>query len=545
MEKRCFACMNKISSDKCAHCGVSNSDFSDVSREHLTPGILLEERYMIGFAIEQNGEGITYMAYDEQEKRRVRIREFFPGTLCSRDLKENRVIIQTGYEIQFKTLLTDFAELSKQLMELKANHCLVKPISMFAANDTLYVVYEDVVGVTLTRFLRENAGELNWEDTENLFLPLLYTVKLLNSYGITHRGISPETIIVTPQNELKLSGVCISAARATNSEIKSELFIGYAAPEQYQKCTSYGEWTDVYSLCAVLYKTLTGTMPPRADIRDANGILITPHQLNASIPKSVSDAIAHGLVYDQEKRTRYVKHLISALYASQTTTIDRNDIYLERENSTKRRKFRLPVWLIVILIALPIMLLLFFFMYQAILGPKTPNSSNSSMVSSELELSSEEVSSESSSEQETSSNVVNIAVDNFVDQFYDDVIASKTYETMYTFKKEEKYDDYVPFGYIISQTPEADTILPQGIEVTLTVSKGLKVEELPPFTDENGVSIPLDAYQKVVLEKGFEVKIETIDDFEHNSGEIVDLNVQPNTPIDRETNNTIIIYVAK
>ena len=45
----------------------------------------------------------------------------------------------------------------------------------------------------------------------------------------------------------------------------SELFAGYAAPEQYEKCSSHGEWTDVYAVCAVLYKALTGAMPDRAD----------------------------------------------------------------------------------------------------------------------------------------------------------------------------------------------------------------------------------------------------------------------------------------
>ena len=159
------------------------------------------------------------------------------------------------------------------------------------------MVYEDVSGVTLTRYLMDNAGELSWEETENLFLPLLYTVKLLNANGIVHRGISPDNILVTDSRELKLKGVCTSAVRAINTEIRSELFAGYAAPEQYEKCSSHGEWTDVYAVCAVLYKALTGAMPDRADTRPPDGSgLVPPIELNSRIPWNVSQAIMQGLI---------------------------------------------------------------------------------------------------------------------------------------------------------------------------------------------------------------------------------------------------------
>lgn len=545
MEKRCFACMNKIDSDVCSRCGNSNADMKDVDKSLIQPGTILHDQYYIGFAIEQNGEGVTYISFDTLEKKRVRVREFYPDTMCHREKDSKEVVVNNGCEIQYKSLMTDFVELSKQLIEFKSNNSLIKAKLIFSENNTIYTIYEDVVGITLTRYLRENAGELSWEETENLFLPLLYTVKLLNSQGIIHRGISPETIIVTPENELKLTGVCTSGARANNSEIKPELYIGYAAPEQYQKCTSYGEWTDVYSLCAVLYKTLTGTMPPRADLRDAHDELVTPIQLNSSIPQTVSDAIARGLAYRQEARTRYVKDLIGALYSSQSVIVENdNSSYYD---STKKRKFKLPIWLIVILITLPILLGLFFLTYNFVLGPKNNVSSLSSSELEETSSTEETVAkpSEPTSSEASSSMIMQSAVDNFVDQLYDDIIVSDAYNKMYKFKKVEEYNDHIPVGVVMEQTPEANKIVPQGTEIVLKVSKGIRYVQLFPITDGNGMSVSVDAYKKTLVDSGFEVKVESIDAAGIPSGDIVKLSVPLDKLVDREEISSITIYVAK
>ncbi len=544
MEKRCFACMNKIDADVCRHCSNDNSDLSKYSKGQLNPGTIIKDRYYVGYAIEQNGEGITYIAYDNVDKKKVRVREFYPSNLCYRQKDGNTVTVNTGYEIQYKSLMTDFAELSKQLISLKSNNSLLKAETIFSSNDTLYVIYEDIEGTSLTKYLVDNAGELSWEETENLFLPLLYTVKLLNSNGIIHRGISPETILVTKQNELKLLGVCTSGVRAINSDIKPELFIGYAAPEQYQKCTSYGEWTDVYSISAVLYKTLTGTMPPRADFRDVNNNLITPNQLNPSVPKQVSDAIAKGLAYEKEQRTLYIKDLIGALYSSQQMTTE--SVY-DKSTKSKKKKFKMPVWLIVVLVMLPIMLFFFFGIYYLVLGPKDNSKDNTSSLvssaSSEINTSSE-VSSKESSSETPSSKITSVSVDSFMDKVYDNVIASPTYSKMFKFKKIEEYSNIIEIGIVMKQSIEPNTVVEEGKEIELTVSKGVRYVPLPPITDNEERPISPEDYQKELKNRGIESVIEKIDSSDVASGQIVKLSEPLRALVDRETVKSITIYVA-
>lgn len=90
------------------------------------------------------------------------------------------------------------------------------------------------------------------------------------SAGIIHRGISPQTILVTEKNELKLIDFQISAGRTTGTEIACEMYPGYSAPEQYSSAEWQGTWTDVYGISATLYRVLTGCVPTESISRLGN-----------------------------------------------------------------------------------------------------------------------------------------------------------------------------------------------------------------------------------------------------------------------------------
>lgn len=567
MEKRCFACMNPVESAVCSHCGHNNADPGNFKESLLRPGTMVGGRYYTGLPLEGNGEGVTYIAYDDVEKIRVRLREFFPGTLCHRESDGKTVSVNSGREIQYKALMTDFVELSKQLIGITANNDLLKAKRILADNGTIYTIYEDVRSVSLAKYLADNAGELSWEETENLFLPLLYTVKLLNSNGIVHRGISLENILVTENHLLKLKGICISSVRAINAEVKPELFTGCAAPEQYEKCSSHGEWTDVYAVSAVLYKVLTGTMPPRADIRAAEGELLEPAKLNPRISANVSRAIAKGLSLDRTVRTRTIKDLIGDLYAaSPAKTMPPPQRILDEEddeedfrrksshelrdnrnksNGRKKKKRHIPIWLIVVLVTLPLMLVIFFLIYDSILGdteqPVIPPSS--SLVVSEP-VSSETPSSEPASSEETSSQLPQVLVDNFVGQDYADILNSNSYRDVFVFTAEEVYDDFVAYGEIISQSVEENSVVDKGTEIKLVVSKGSQKMLVPPPYGEGNTMIPLEVYRKVFEDNGVTVYVEQREAPGFNAGDIVGTDPAFGSILDREQTNAITIYVA-
>lgn len=66
-----------------------------------------------------------------------------------------------------------------------------------------------------------------------MFQPVLSALGLMNSLGISHLGISPDTLRVTQDNSLLITSFSIQAARREGTSLEAELAPGCAAVEQY------------------------------------------------------------------------------------------------------------------------------------------------------------------------------------------------------------------------------------------------------------------------------------------------------------------------
>lgn len=323
-KKRCYSCMENYESYKsvCPYCGYDeNSPYNPM---YIAPGTILHERYMVGVLLGFNGEGATYTAYDQTIGCKVLIREYVPINLCTR--VKNKPVISVNYNnlAKYKAFMVEFTELNKSLARFRNNTNIIPAVDMFAENNTTYTVYEHVEGISLLEFLKDNAGELSWEQVSKLFPQLFTTIGIIHNAGITHRAISPETIYVTEKGELKLSAFCISAVRTANAGLEYELFKGYAAPEQYSASTSsrQGSWTDVYGVCALLYRVLTGCMPTEASSRMESDNLCEPNALNRKIPPHVSRVIMEGMNISRRDRIQTITELVTKLFEQPTEEVN-------------------------------------------------------------------------------------------------------------------------------------------------------------------------------------------------------------------------------
>ena len=311
--KLCYGCMEPLTgTDVCPHCGYDRNTVS--LSNYIKPGSVLHERFLVGRMLSANGEGVTYVGFDTSVECKILIREYFPERLCSR--VPNSSVINVGYEhlAQYKALMAEYTEMNKALARLRNLSHLNPALDMFAENNTTYAVFEYLEGRTLLEYLKENAGELNWNIVRRIFPPLFTTLSLLHNAGVLHRGLSPETIFVTDKGEIKLTGFCISAVRTNDTELDAELFDGYAAPEQYFADRQQGTWTDVYGICAVLYRILTGCRATDAISRQDYDILVPPNELNPKVPENVSEGIMKGLLLDSNARVRTVTDLVTLLF---------------------------------------------------------------------------------------------------------------------------------------------------------------------------------------------------------------------------------------
>ena len=117
----------------------------------------------------------------------------------------------------------------------------------------------------LSRYLKQSGGTLPENTVLEMIHPVIKSLKDLHEKGIIHRDISPENLLLEKDGSITL--VDFGAARNITAESADEyaaksmtvvLKPGYAPMEQYNSHGNQGPWTDVYALCATMYKMLTG-----------------------------------------------------------------------------------------------------------------------------------------------------------------------------------------------------------------------------------------------------------------------------------------------
>jgi len=314
--KTCYKCFKNydIGLHVCPYC--NHNEYSPHNPMYIKAGAKLNNRYIVGILLEYNGEGATYVALDTSTDCKVMIREYMPINLCTRVKDKTTISVNYNNLAKFKAFLAEYTDLNKSLARLRENTNINPILDMFEENNTWYTVFEYINGVKMLDYLKENAGELSWGQIAKLFPPLFTTMGILHNAGIIHRAISPDTVYINNKGELRLFGFSISAVRTANAGLEYELFRGYSAPEQYSADINsrQGSWTDVYGVCALMYRALTGCMPVDSQTRMSNDELCEPSMLNPTIPPSVSRTIMDGMKLKSSERIKNVTELVTRLF---------------------------------------------------------------------------------------------------------------------------------------------------------------------------------------------------------------------------------------
>ena len=291
----------------------------------LVSNTCLNKRYIINKPIFRNKNFISYLAFDEIIKTNIIIKELFPITLVNRCENNKNVLINSTKLKYFKLAKENYIEIFKTLQKFRANPSTIKIFSIFSENNTIYCVQEVPKGISLKKFLSNNYGELNWEQSKTIFLKLMHFLQNLHNYNIIHCGLSPETILVH-NNNLKIIDFSNALYNFKKHILPQKLHDGYAPVEQYQSNLNIGTFTDVYSLAAIIYKSLTGTSPVNSTSRLLNDNLLPPKNLNPSIPKNISVSIMSALILSSKMRTQTVSDFCADLTAK-SRDYYKNDYY--------------------------------------------------------------------------------------------------------------------------------------------------------------------------------------------------------------------------
>lgn len=299
----CPGCMNEIgNAEKCPYCGF------DMNAEQTAPllayGTVLAGKYVVGDILEQNSEGNTYLGLDTITNNCVRIREFLPVNIATREKNETKVKIFEEKTDDFKKLKNDFLNMWHAIMKLRSMESLITVLDVFEANDTAYAIAEADGSQTLTDYIAEKGGNLKWDDISDKLFPVMDALEALNSAGIIHGGISPDSLFLCSNGKFKPWGFGISEIRKTEGILTADIRPGYAAIEQYGNSLSLSATTDVYGFISVLYKCITGNTPIDAEIRSKEDTLSIPAAYARELPDYILAAFIGALQVRPEDRTQ-------------------------------------------------------------------------------------------------------------------------------------------------------------------------------------------------------------------------------------------------
>ncbi len=537
-ERICLGCMNDNGGEKiCPICGYDSNNANP--NNSLPTRFVIKNRYIVGRAFKVNGQGIFYMGWDNAQDAVVTINEYFPLGAANRN-PDKTVSIEKGAEFTFNEGLLEFTEINKNIIEADLP-ALMPVVDVFEENGTVYSITKTVQGITLESFLEKNGGTLKWEQARALFLPLIDTVKSMNDRGIIHGGISDKTIIVGRDGKLRITDYFIKKLRQADSELEEEIYHGYAAVEQYNSVDLHIDtYTDVYGICATIFRVLIGNVPLDALKRLENDSMTIPARFAEELPRHVLSALANGLQVLPKNRTKDIEALKDELvYGESAVVVSKAPITQKTapkptSSNKKSAKYAIisAVCTVVVLLGIAAGLIFGVFRDEIFPPEQTPTNNDSSSIDAPDVDKIGDVDEGSELAPKT------YKVPDFKGKYYSKIESEEDNKVFVFIIKEKDFSDY-PKGTVISQSVTAGTEVVKETKIELVISLGPKEVEMP-----NLFGMTEDEAKMELLKKGFlytNINVEEMYDETEDAKEVI--KQEPEYKKKVSTDIAVTIYI--
>lgn len=461
----CPYCLSKVDLGRpdCPFCGKELNNMNPPGT--LPFASLLAERYTIGRHQATDGEGILYEAVENTGGVRVMVKEYYPVTLSIGRDENGLVMPKEGREVLFKTTRMDFADLYRSIQRITPATGLAAVLDVVEENNTVYAMLEQVEGESLSRYLSEHSQNLDPAQARSLLQPIMEGVATMHKAGLVHRGICPDNIILSSGGaQARLCGYATLGLRTAGSELKSQLYDGYSAPEQYSAAEFEGRYTDVYGLAAVFYRLLTGQATVPANQRRVNDSLQAARELEPEVPGYISVVLSAALRMDPGSRIQNVPELMGAL-TSQRAADSITPPQRQPERSAVQEQHISISTRTLLTGSLLVIVVLFFLLMWSILGREAPPPVSSSAATSSSGQSTPQV----------------LTVPNVVGLVYEDVQTDLDYTVQFRFiAVAQEYSSEYEAGTILEQSPKAGTETSEERPlISVVVSEGPELVKMP------------------------------------------------------------------
>ena len=160
-DNRCYGCMEEITVYPCSHCGYQPGEAPGYA---LTPGTILNGKYLVGKLLGQGGFGLTYIGWDLMLEQKVAIKEYYPS---GQVVRQNGASLEWYGTQQAQTARDSgkdiFLKEARKMTRVRKIPQVVQVLDLFLANETAYIVMDFIEGETLKQRLQKT-GPLSWQD---------------------------------------------------------------------------------------------------------------------------------------------------------------------------------------------------------------------------------------------------------------------------------------------------------------------------------------------------------------------------------------------
>ena len=524
----CMGCLNEIPSAGavCEVCGFNNAEKQ--TAPFLPYGTVLNNKYVVAKNLDTNGESTRYLGYDKTNGRIISVREFLPMGLFDRGEDETKIFVVPQDREAYTAALEAFKAYYAATMSLSDGSAAIQGIDAFAANNTYYVIEENDDLISFNDYIAHNGGQLDWDVARPLFMPIITLLENLHKLGIGHYAVSPSNLFVTASGKLKLGGFSTENERKRGTMLKSQLYSGCAAPEQYVAGSTLDIATDIYGFTATLFFALTGKLPANAKEREKDARLLISTNTVKRLPPHVVTALANGLQMKRESRISDFDDLRSQLSVSSTVQAIQNEISrtasmtpIKREQARHSNVNPTAVGVIACIFSLLIFAALGLWWLST--NPR-------------LGIFNKEAPATAATEAATIEGWTGDVLADYTGKKLEEVSAS--YKGDIKISAEGEFSDVVPKGAVISQEPAAGSPNSSGV-LYLVISKGPHLATLPEVVGKSS-----KAAAEELTELGFVVTQEVEFSSEYSDGKVI--RYKDHTAGEKaETDSEIVLIVSR
>ena len=269
----------------------------------LERGNLLHKRYRIVEILGQGGMGSVYRAVDENLGVDVAVKE--------------NLFTTDEYARQFRLEAVILANLRHPNLPRVTDHFVIGDQGQYLVMD--YIEGEDL------RQRMERVGNIMEDEAILLGAAMCDALAYLHTRKppILHRDLKPGNVKITSEGHIFLVDFGLAkvlhGSQATTTGARA-MTPGYSPPEQYGTARTDPR-TDIYSLGATLYASLTGIIPEDGLARAMDNTQLTPlRKRNSKISRRLSAAIEKAMGIDPGDRFQNADEFKRALLGSKSKT---------------------------------------------------------------------------------------------------------------------------------------------------------------------------------------------------------------------------------